>query len=913
MPLPLVLTPLLGRSHELDETQRLLERTRLLTLTGAGGSGKTRLAAELALRARNRFDEVVWVDLAPISEPDLLAQQILTSLGSHEAPSQEEMDLVLESIADRPVLLVLDNCEHVIDASARAAETILRGAPQATILATTREALGIAGEQVWLVPPLCTMDAAQLFLERARAVEPSFTIDASNEAFIEQICTRLDGIPLAIELAAARVKVLPPEQIAERLSDAFRLLSSGSRTVPRHRTIRETIDWSFRLLSDDEQVLFRRLAVFAGSFTLTAVEQICGENALECLSALVDKSLLLRERTADARYRLLETVRQFAAEKLSQAGEIDSMRERHARFYLTAIEKAEPRLFAGAVDRPTLDWLDQEIGNIRVVFDWAEERPERADVELRLVYSIHWYWFARGHFHEARRRIDQALTRVELVDAAVRARAFVAAGDTCVWQGAWSAIRPSIDEAVRTLRAMSEPRALASALVLLGIAHAFADKDDYNAARVFEEATAIARAEGRNVGLALTLYWGGIAGQLRGDFAMARAAFEETRDIGESLGNKPAIGHANTVLGYVALHERNYAEAIRCFRRALEVHTEIDDRWGLTQVVEGIGLALLDSGEPENGIRLLAAASAAWLHLGARPGRDEDFEREKDARIRRALADDRLRVVLASGAAIPYDAMVELAREEAEKLSASSPARSPLRVRALGPLEIERDGTLVESASSSARARELLLYLLLQPRGATKEQIGAALWPDADGARLRNNFHVTMHRLRKLLGGADWISADGETYSLNRRHIEFDVDLFEQEARAAIRGGEVDRLARAAELYRGDFLQHATAGEWSDAVRKRLRDLAAGVLTALGRARTAAGDLRGATDAYERLVAIDVLDEDATRNLMTILAKLGDTSGAARAYRRLSDALRRELGASPDSATERLHAQLRNG
>src|SRR6185436_18810781 len=315
--LPLPLTPLLGRERELDETTRLLESTRLLTITGAGGSGKTRLALELAHRIGERFDGVYWVDLASIAEPELIGQRILDALSIREAPAAGEMQVIIDQLRDRPTLLVLDNCEHLIHAAAIAAEAILRGCGRTTIVATTREALGIAGEQAWLVPPLSTSDASQLFEERARAVVPSFAIDANNAAAVARICTRLDGIPLAIELAAARVKVLTVEQIGERLSDAFRLLSSGSRTLPRHRTIRETIDWSFRLLSPDEQALFRRLAVFAGSFTLDAAEAICGGDVLGLLSALVDKSLVL----FDVRYRLLETVRQFAAEKLAQAGE----------------------------------------------------------------------------------------------------------------------------------------------------------------------------------------------------------------------------------------------------------------------------------------------------------------------------------------------------------------------------------------------------------------------------------------------------------------------------------------------------------------------------------------------------------------------------------------------------------------
>ncbi|HYR29375.1 MAG TPA: NB-ARC domain-containing protein, partial [Thermoanaerobaculia bacterium] len=457
---PVPLTSLLGRERELAETERLLAGTRLLTLTGAGGSGKTRLALELARRATQRFDDAVWIDLAPIDDADLIPEQLLGALGLREVPDAEDVEVIVAALEPRHALLVFDNCEHVVDASAALAETILRRCPAVSILATTREALGITGEQTWLVPPLAEQDAMQLFAERARSVSPSFALTNENTPAVSNICQRLDGIPLAIELAAARVKVLPVEQIAARLADAFRLLSSGSRTLPRHRTIRETIDWSFRLLSEDEQILLRRLAVFSGSFSLAAAEAICDDvDVLSGVAALVDKSLLM---VADDGYRLLETVRQFAAEKLQQARETGTFRERHARYFSQLVESAEPRLFAGAVDLPTMAAIDREIGNIRAVFEWAEEEPSRAELELRLIYALHWYWFARGHFHEARRRIDAAVARLKTanVDPLVKARAFIAHGDAAEWQADWDAIRPSIDEAVEILRDSGDTRAL---------------------------------------------------------------------------------------------------------------------------------------------------------------------------------------------------------------------------------------------------------------------------------------------------------------------------------------------------------------------------------------------------------------------------------------------------------------------
>ncbi|HEX8153970.1 MAG TPA: AAA family ATPase, partial [Thermoanaerobaculia bacterium] len=493
--LPAALTPLLGRTRELDETTRLLAGTRLLTITGAGGSGKTRLALELARRAAAQFDDAVWVDLAPLSHPDLIAQQLMAALRLREIPNRDELDVVIESLRERAVLLVFDNCEHLVDACAAAAETILRSCPRAVILATTREALGIGGEQTWLVPPMIEAEAVQLFVERARSASPSFDA-ADHEATIAHICTRLDGIPLAIELAAARVKVMSVEQIAERLDDAFRLLTTGSRTLPRHRTIRETIDWSYRLLGEDEQVLLRRLAVFGGTFSLAAAESICGRDILELLLALVDKSLVQR---SGSRYRLLETVRQFAAEKFEASGEKESLRERHTRWFLAEAEDAEPRLFAGASDPALIRAIDEDLGNLRAALEWCEEDPSRSEVELRMLYALRWYWFARGHFHEARRRADAALARAASVDPLLRARAALTAGNAAVWQADWKPLRSLMAEAVATFRNANDDRSLSAALVILGTGVAFGEGDAVAARRLLEEAEAAARRHGRDI------------------------------------------------------------------------------------------------------------------------------------------------------------------------------------------------------------------------------------------------------------------------------------------------------------------------------------------------------------------------------------------------------------------------------
>jgi len=910
-PLPEPLTPLLGRAGAIDETLPLLESARLITLTGAGGSGKTRLALELAHRLADSGRRAVWVELAPLSDAALISQQIAASLHIRIAGTREPLDESIDVLRETATLLVLDNCEHLVADCARIAERILRSCPDTTILATSREPLAIAGEVTWLVPPLASSDAVQLFADRARAVLPVFALESHNTQAVEIICARLDGIPLAIELAAARVKVLAVWQIAERLNDAFKLLSTGSRTLPRHRTIRETIDWSFRLLCEEEQILFRRLAVFHSDFALDAAETICADELLardaifDLLSALVDKSLVVCDRTtAKARYRLLETVRQFAAEKLVAASELERFREAHARYFFALAEAAEPLLFAGASDPATMSRIDDELANIRAVFEWAEEDASRAEFPLRLVYDLHWYCFARGQFDEARRRIAAAMKHAANASPRVRAFASIAAADCAIWQADWPALHPIADEAAAILGNDEDLRVRATVRTLLGVAQAFADGDHHASQRTFADALVAAREVG-GVTLALTLHWLGTAALLRADYPAARTAFEEAVQIGIDTNNKPAIGHPSALLGFVCIRQERYDEAAAVFRRALDVFVEIDDRWGLTHVIEGVALMLLHRNEHETGTRLLAAASAAWLQLNARAVHHLHLQAEADEHIAEALTDERLRVVLASGASMSHQDVIALVRAQ---LAAATPqiasANAPLVVRALGPLEIIRDGDPVDATALSLRARELLLFLLCN-RGATKEQIGAALWPDADASRLRNNFHVTLHRLRKVLGDGDWIVVNGETYSV-AKDVVFDVDAFERDLRAR-------RYVQAIEHYRGDFFANAMAGEWADEVRDRLRNAYAGALAALARARTASGDLRGATEAYEKLFAVDALDEEACRGLMLLLAKQGDTTGATRAYRRLADTLRRELDAQPDPATVKLHAEIVNG
>ena len=480
---PVQLTTFIGRERELAAVDHLLQSTRLLTLTGVGGAGKTRLAAEIAARVAARFEAIGWVDLASLSDPALVPQVVAAALGYREEGERSAVETMIHRLCERTTLVILDNCEHLVDACADVAETLLKGCPIVRILATSREALGVPGEQAWLVPPLSLpgrmsltevldSEAGRLFVERARAALPSFVVDDANAPAVSQICRRLDGIPLAIELAAARVRVLAPRQIAARLDDAFTLLTtSGRATVQRHRTLRGTIDWSHALLTPAEAELFRRLSVFAGTFSLDAVEAICeGDDVLDVLSSLVDKSLVVMEAAGgEARYRLLETLRQYAQERLAAANELAATRHCHALFFTELVAARERDTFGGASEPDWSARLVAEEGNLRAAADWAAETGDHT-TSLRLCAALHWHWFARGQFRDGRQRLQAALVHADEAPPLHAGKAFVAAAMIAQLTGALDQVASYARRAVTLLRTEKDPWQLSYALVFLAVA-----------------------------------------------------------------------------------------------------------------------------------------------------------------------------------------------------------------------------------------------------------------------------------------------------------------------------------------------------------------------------------------------------------------------------------------------------------
>ena len=896
---PISLTSLVGRESEIRDLGALMAAQRLITLTGVGGSGKTRLAAELALRVDwQRADSVVWVELGPCAHPELVAQQVAAALSLRDATA------LVDALRERDLLLVLDNCEHVVAACANLAATLLHHCAKLRILATSREPLGVAGERVWPVPPIAEPEAVELFAERAAAVDPSFTLNDANRAAVSEICRRLDGIPLAIELAAARVRVLTPEQMTARLEDRFSILSGGARTaVPRHRTLRAAIDWSFALLNEREQTLLAQLSVFRGSFSLEAVEAVCAGPVLDLLSGLVDKSLVAaNSRRGAVRYVLLETIREYAAEKLDDA---DAVRRRHALAFLAIASEAVPELSVASI--APMDALDPDHDNIRAALGWSLEREPDA-VALPLAAACRWYWYYRILWSEGLRWLTLALERAGQAEACPAfAVALTGAGVFSSYLGDLDAGREKLEKAEALWRALGDDRELA--FTLSALAQTLASADDLDTAEVrAAEAVGLARSAGTpwDLGYALTNAAAFVA-QRRGELEEADRALEEAEAIWSPSKHPLGLPFVLNARALLALRRRDEAAAAKFARAALVETRPRRDLWFSARSLRI--LAFTSTNDLPRAARLLGAADAMLRAIGTRMLVHENIEHD---RLMQLLDTAELQHALKEGATLTFDEATELAlAEETRQPPTANRQPALLHISDLGPLRIELGGKpLAAEGRASNRARELLVFLAVHPPGPTKEEVGVAFWPDATTEQVKNSFHVTLHRLRKLLGGAEAVVADGARYAIGIPHIA-DSRRFETELTAALRKNDINAIEGALALYHGDFLQGEDAGEWCLPIRARLRQLHLRGLFALGQAHEARGRYTDAAETYTRVVTRDPFHEPAARQLMICRARLGERSESLSVYRQLEQRLRDDLQAAPEPETATLYRRLR--
>ena len=683
--LPVPLTSLVGRAQEITDVHRALARTRLLTLAGPGGVGKTRLALAVAEQALSTYPDGVWfVDLAPLQDPALVVHQVATVLQVHEAPHEELIQTLIRALQPRRLLLVLDNCEQVLAACVDLSSALLRHCPHLRILTTSREVLGIGAEMLRRVPPLrlapafapstpeqvASSEAAALFVERARMVQPGFAVTAQNAAVVAEVCRRLDGIPLAIELAAARLRLLSLEQLADRLGDHVRLLATRDRTAPpRQQTLQATIDWSYRLLSEPERRLFNRLAVFAAGWTLEAAESIgSGEgiepgDVLDLLDRLVDKSLVLPEFRDDepAHYRLLETLRQYGRERLAAAGESAIVRARHAAYFLALAERAEPEL-RGPQQSGWFARLEREHDNLRAALGWAVR--EDPPLGLRLVVAVWRFWHSRWYLGEGRSWLEQMLDAPGGQDAPphLRATALGALGALIRLQGDTDLATLRSSQALALSRTLDDPHGTAAfALNSLGLLAK--DRGDLPmATRYFEESLTCRRAAGDRHGLGYSLANLAYAVQLQGDHVRAHRLLEESLAVRRAVGDQLGVMQSLQVLARLARDGPDRQGTVALLRESLSLAWTLGDPRGIATSLEGLAAVAVRDGQAAWAVRLAGAAARVYAAGEFMPPPDDRADREHTlAAARAGLGAEAFRTAWAAGQALtPEQVIVEV-------------------------------------------------------------------------------------------------------------------------------------------------------------------------------------------------------------------------------------------------------------
>jgi predicted ATPase/DNA-binding SARP family transcriptional activator len=753
--LPYELTSFIGREREMEEVRRLFGTSRLLTLTGAGGCGKTRLALRVAADLLTEHADGVWlVEFAALTDPVLVPQTVAAALGVREVAGTPLIQTLAAALKPKQLLLVLDNCEHLLTACAELAEALLRSCPHLRVLATSREALGVPGEQSCLVPslslpptaagerlrvessskvrgqPLSDLstlnfqlstllqyEAVQLFVERARLGQPAFAVTVANAAMVTQICRLLDGIPLAIEMAAARVKTLPIEQMAVRLEDRFRLLTRGSRTaLLRHQTLQALIDWSYDLLSEPERVLLQRLSVFAGGWTMEAAEAVCGDSALptrtsvsesrtslsdpiqnpkskiqnagvlERLTALVEKSLVMLEAEGEGRYRLLETVRRYAQDRLLETEAEATVRGRHRDWFLGLVEQAwEGEGYGGESEGSWMERLEQEHDNLRAALAWCRtssvqegprsgpehlntrtpEHPSPTEKGLRLGVALWWFWVARGYIGEGRERLAEllALSGAE-ARTATRAQALLSAGLLAAHQGDYGAARALYEESLAISQELGNKQSIAVSLHCIGaVAHNHGDNQA--AWALFEESLALYRELGMKENIALELGWLGRTARGQEDYGAALAFFEQSLMLHREVGRESGIAWSLNLVANAARDQGEYEAARALQKESLALYRELRNKPGIVRALEGMAAVVAAQALPEPAARLSGAAEAFREAMGLpRPPAERAEHEHCVAAVRTAMCEGAFAAAWAEGRALTLEDAVRYALEE---------------------------------------------------------------------------------------------------------------------------------------------------------------------------------------------------------------------------------------------------------
>jgi predicted ATPase/DNA-binding SARP family transcriptional activator/DNA-binding CsgD family transcriptional regulator len=644
--LPAARTSFVGREQEIVEMKRALAMTRLLTVTGAGGSGKTRLALEVAGDLVASYPDGVWlVELAPLSEAELVPQAVAGVLGIKEQSGQRLTDTLIEALRTKSVLLILDNCEHLVDLAAHMVDALHASCPRLRLLATSREALDVAGEVRWSVPPLSIpaseqslsaeelegYESTRLFVERASDRRRGFAVTTENARTVAQICRRLDGVPLAIELAAARVGALSVERINGMLEDSLGFLTGGGRTaVPRQRTLRGTLDWSYELLGERERILFRRLSAFAGGWTLNAAKAVAsGEDVeqgdvLGLLSGLVDKSLVVVETSDNggAWYRLLEPVRQYTRENLEESGETETTLGRHVEYFFTLAEESEPQWW-GPEEAAWLDRLEWDHDNFRVALAWTRAQDE-AETLLRLAGALSWFWAARGYASEAVQWLEEALAMGSGATTAARARALFGLGDI-LRRSDLERAQACLEEALVLHERLGDRERITHCLTMLALLAEFRG-DATQAATLLEGGLAAARELEYSKGIPGILNALAYNTSERGDFDRAQELWEEALTLQRKRGNAAGVSGILLNRGYIELVRGDQERATTMLEESLALGQEV----GETALIAGglmcLGIAAMLRDEPKQAQLLLKESLKIDVELGSKIDLAEDLE-----------------------------------------------------------------------------------------------------------------------------------------------------------------------------------------------------------------------------------------------------------------------------------------------
>jgi predicted ATPase/DNA-binding CsgD family transcriptional regulator len=723
--LPSQLTSFIGREKDVERVQHRLAGHRLVTLLGVGGIGKTRLSQQVANQILDHYTDGVWlVEFASLNDPTLVPQSVATVLGiQHRGDDKALVETLIHFLQAKTILLILDNCEHLLNACAELADKLLKNCPNLKILATSREALGILGEALYQVPSLTipelqqisliekldSYESIRLFHERAQLVQMDFSLTQENSPSITQICSHLDGIPLAIELAAVRIQTLSAEQIAAQLDRCFHLLTGGSRAaLPKHQTLQACIDWSWRLLHDVEQILLRRLSVFAGGWTLEAARAVCvgerveAEAVFDLLTQLVNKSLLWaeREQGQEPRYRMLETIRAYALERLAQSSEMEALRGRHAQYYGDLIlNQASYGIGAANVLR-----FQRELDNIRATLSWCVATPKDIELGARLLWILQWFWYARGYFSEGRLWTKQIVASPFLPEGSKsHARALASSGLLAVWQGDQENGLAQIEASLAIAQKRKDEQMMPLLLMINGIAYISMGRDrsaqpllreamelfeqqnlpyfhsmtivllgnvqlglgHLEAARaLYEEAAVRARALGENWALSFALSNLGEVARTQGQYALAREYYEECETLLHDDGETVDLARFAHNLGYIAQHEGDFPRAESQFRKSLAIFRHLGNRRGIAECLAGLAGLKARQGEAQWGATLLSAAESLIQSTGGAwwPADRVEVEANQEI-IHSALSESELTAAQQQGKAMTWEQALGFASE----------------------------------------------------------------------------------------------------------------------------------------------------------------------------------------------------------------------------------------------------------